>query len=69
MKAARAVAVTSGFWGEFFARTKQPKSLAHYLEPEPTAAEKRAIGAAKVRALFERNLAKAGSKETDDGPG
>lgn len=53
-----------GWHGEAFARTKSVKSLAEYLKPEPTAAEKREAGARQLIAMLERKAAHAAKENT-----
>lgn len=53
-KGSRDQAITTAWHGESFARTKTIKPLDKYLTPLPSAASRRAKGAADVLAMFRR---------------
>ncbi len=44
-----------------FDRMEKPKTLDDYLKPAPTLMDKRAEGAAKVRAMLERRVRQSGA--------
>lgn len=62
MKAQHASELAVGWQVMRFARTEKPKALAEYLKPEPTLAEKRAAGAARLIAKLER-MSKKGNTD------